>query len=102
MPAPPAATCGGSHCAPCPLLRCSWPTPYPDAEQWALGFGVSIGTLILYFILFGRRHRCAAHAAAAAAAATATGAGAGAVAAAMLLPSLPPPLWNCGGAPLLS
>ncbi len=35
-----------------------WPTPYPNAEQWALGFGVSLCTLLLYFILFGRHHRC--------------------------------------------
>ena len=52
----PGVSIARSHVVGARSLR--WPTPYPNAEQWALGFGVSLCTLLLYFILFGRRHRC--------------------------------------------
>ena len=29
---------------------CSWPTPYPDVEQWALCLTVSIGTMLVYVV----------------------------------------------------
>ena len=32
------------------LATIGWPTPYPDREQWAMIVGVSVGTLLLYFL----------------------------------------------------
>ncbi len=42
------------------LATIGWPTPYPDREQWAMIVGVSVGTLLLYFLFFEMRNRCVA------------------------------------------
>ena len=39
------------------LSSIGWPTPHPRPEQWAIGVGCSASTLLVYFLLFGARHR---------------------------------------------
>lgn len=39
------------------LRSCGVPPPYPEADQIALCFTAVVLTLLLYFLLFGKRHR---------------------------------------------